>query len=455
MTGRSEIADYAPTKPVGSDSGAVISAVELGSPAHRAGIVPGAILLMVEGQPLIDIVDWLWLSDGFAVDLVYKYEGTTFTQSLTREQGEFWGISFKDPLFDGVRICRNNCLFCFMSMLPKGMRSALYVRDDDYRLSFLQGNFVTLTNMDQADVDRVKLMRLSPLHVSLHAVSPHVRECLMGRNQARGLAVLEELLAADIKVHAQIVLVPGYNDGEELDRTLSWIEQQPGILSVGIVPYGYTRFAKLQTSYEDHEAARAVLSQIEPYQLRSRELLGVTRFQPSDEFYCNAFPADIERHLPPAELYDGFPQYEDGIGMLRVFADDWRSAMEEIELLAGDTAAVSGSYIMACGTAFERFFTPLLASSPLAGKLVPLAVENRYFGGVIDVSGLLAAADVCEQLAGAVKDCEAVLLPQSMFNADGMTLDGCSVAEIAESLSARVSVVPCNVESLLAEIAGI
>lgn len=253
-----QTADYAPTKPVGSTKGAIIAAIEPGSPADRAGMEPGAILLRVDGKPLIDILDWLWLTDDCQVDLEYLLEGTEICCSLNREQGETWGISFKDPLFDGVRVCRNNCLFCFMSMLPKGMRSALYLRDDDYRLSFLQGNFVTLTNMDQEDVDRVKLMRLSPLHVSLHAVSPEVRDNLIGKHQARGLAVLEELLAADIRIHAQIVLVPGYNDGEELDRTLNWIELHPGILSVGIVPYGYTRYAALQSSFEDPEAARAV-----------------------------------------------------------------------------------------------------------------------------------------------------------------------------------------------------
>ena len=447
-----QTADYAPTKPVGSTKGAIIAAIEPGSPADRAGMEPGAILLRVDGKPLIDILDWLWLTDDCQVDLEYLFEGTEICCSLNREQGETWGISFKDPLFDGVRVCRNNCLFCFMSMLPKGMRSALYLRDDDYRLSFLQGNFVTLTNMDQEDVDRVKLMRLSPLHVSLHAVSPEVRDNLIGKHQARGLAVLEELLAADIRIHAQIVLVPGYNDGEELDRTLNWIELHPGILSVGIVPYGYTRYAALQSSFEDPEAARAVLSQIEPYQQRSRTALGVTRFQPSDEFYCNAYPTAIEQHLPPAELYDGYPQFEDGIGMLRVFADDWHAAMTELEEQGNTDQIESERFFMACGTAFQSFFAPLVASSPLAGRLVPLAVENRYFGGAIDVSGLLTATDVCEQLMGAIEGCEAVLLPQSMFNADGLTLDGSSVAEIAGCLSARVCVVPCNVESLLAEI---
>jgi putative radical SAM enzyme (TIGR03279 family) len=552
--------DYAPTKPIGSAAGAIIAAVEPDSPAARAGLEPGMVVLSVDGEPLRDIVDWLWLTDGAEIRLEVvgkrrSQAGASDCEPMCPESGckaarndvddaspelsfivtrnidETWGIAFEDPLFDGVMTCRNNCLFCFMNMLPNGLRQALYVRDDDYRLSFLQGNFVTLTNLTAADVERIIDMRLSPLHVSLHAVTPQVRERLIGRHQAWGLEALEQLLAAGIELHVQVVLVPGINDGGELDATLRWIEQRPGILSAGIVPYGYTRYARLQASYAEPQQAQAVLAQIEPYQRRTRQAHGVSLFQPSDEFYCNAYPLAIAEHLPPANYYDSYPQFEDGIGLLRAFTDEWQAT---IAGLTGEEHWPLASLV--CGTAFARFFQPLLAASPLAGRLGLLPVENRFFGGNIDVSGLLTATDIIEQLGSRLKHgaCKSrsrnqnpirsarpsgqlqlndaspggisrelpiyslppisqpicpesaqplgaitassdlaclntlganrpqserqainwhlpgpLLLPQVMFNADGLTLDDCSVTDIAVRLGVPAIVVPCDAESLL------
>ncbi|MDR3316363.1 MAG: DUF512 domain-containing protein [Coriobacteriales bacterium] len=568
-------------------TGAQIASVAPGSPAARAGLEAGMVLVRVNKEPLRDIIDWLWLTSDEKVLLEIVHisseaktlhaapalllastdagvapalaaatstgSAATSTYTLTRNLGETWGIEFADPLFDGIMRCVNACVFCFMTMLPEGMRAPLYVRDDDYRLSFLQGNFVTLTNMSADDLQRVIDYRLSPLHVSLHAVTPEVRTRLMGSNHARGIEVLERLLAAGIEAHAQIVLVPGYNDGAELDATLSWVEARPGILSVGIVPYGYTRFAALQGAYTA-EQARAIVKQAMAY----------GRVQVSDEFFLlSGLP------LPPAAWYGDYPQYEDGIGMLRSYADEWgedsRALAEgccESQTLAEGRepcaqAAGCGSPVLAyapveetstCGTrspaessdsprlrsslrqeqleecshtpqpahrahapqpAFETRNTPQPAhAQPLGGggeegfcalqlmrqlvvtgeafapmlrelvRALPdgdcievIAIKNRFFGGNVDVAGLLTAADIIAQLAvyfgGGLsaanalqllnqppdkvpsKDTTQVILPAVIFNDDGLTLDGQTVQDIAQALERQVTVVDCTAEGLL------
>jgi putative radical SAM enzyme (TIGR03279 family) len=410
----------------------------------------------VDGAPLCDAIDWYWLSSEESIELavgVKELKGThnltppltpLTRYQLTRTQGEGWGIEFASPVFDGVRTCKNACVFCFMGMLPKGMRPSLYLRDDDYRLSFLQGNFVTLTNLDAADVERIVRYQLSPLHVSLHAVRPAAREKLMGKNQARGLEVLQDLLAQGIEVHAQIVLVPGLNDGAELTATLSWIKQHPGIRSVGIVPYGYTRYAKLQGSYNNPKDAQRIIEQVAPYQQCAQTC--ETCVQLSDEFYLKAYPNNIPARLPQASDYNGFPQYQDGIGLLRVFIDDWcrlqASYQPRPEQLLGEEPHIS----LVTGAAFAPVIRDLLRRSPFANTTTVLAVENRFFGGNVDVAGLLTARDVIEQAADARGT---LLLPAVMFNADGLTLDGYTLEQIRHALGSSLSVVSCTADGLL------
>ena len=304
--------------------GARIEAVAPGSPAAREGLEPGMLVTHVNGAELRDMIDWDWEADGPSIYLEgVAYEGTPdefeFECDIERAFGEEWGITFDGAVFDGMRLCRNNCTFCFMKMLPKGMRTTLYLRDDDYRLSFLQGNFVTLTNLTDADVERIVDHALSPLNVSLHAVSPEVRARLMGKHAQRGMGALLQILAGGIEVHAQIVLVPGENDGEELARSLAFVEAHDAITSLGIVPLGYTRFQDTYTSSfsDDPARAQAVIDQVRPYQLRNRAREGRTRYQLADEFYLIA---GIEP--PPEEEYDGYPQYYDGIGMVRSFLEE-------------------------------------------------------------------------------------------------------------------------------------
>lgn len=454
--------------------GATIADVVPGSSAQREGLEPGMIVTHVNGAELRDLIVWQWEADGPDAHLEgVAYPGTAqefeFECDLSREPGQQWGVVFDGAVFDGMRLCRNNCTFCFMKMLPKGMRGTLYLRDDDYRLSFLQGNFVTLTNMSDQDVTRVVEQRLEPLNVSLHAVTPQVRRDLIGVNQARGMEVLHRLVQAGIEVHAQVVLVPGANDGGELRRTLEFVEERPAITSLGIVPLGYTKYQETFTSSysEDPAASASVVELVAEFQERSRRSTGRTRYQLADEFYLFG---GVEP--PSSEYYDGYPQYYDGIGMVRSFLDDLKAARADPALMAGVARSVAAlrsvgaRLVLACGRASEGLAGRALKELGATGAASVAGVDNRYFGGNVDVSGLLTAQDVLGQIAGvpatdrrqgeAVENpsasdapvpggttaTDAVCLtrvlgiPRVMLNSQGLTLDGADVPGMRAGLPA-------------------
>ena len=436
------VANYAPStasrRSKDSFTGALVAAVAPESPADDIGLVPGMRVLSVNGKPLTDMIVWEWETDGEEADIevLDPRDDTVVTATIERYLGEDWGVEFDGAVFDGMRTCVNACLFCFMNMLPKEHRESLSIRDDDYRLSFLQGNFVTLTNMSDAEVDDAIDKLLSPMNVSLHAVSPEVRRHLIGRNAQRGLDVLERFLDAGIEIHAQIVLCPGLNDGDELQRTLAFCEERPGITSLAVVPLGYTKHqSRFTRSYsDDPAAARAVIETIRPFQERARANRGATVFQLGDEFYLNA---GIEP--PAAEFYDGYPQYYDGIGMIRSYLDETSdilvgesehlvSIRQHLQAAGLILTVLSGE--AACDTV-AAFVEP---PNGLAGQVI--AIRNDYFGGNVDVTGLICAEDVLAQLPQDLTD-QLVVLPSIMFNADDLTLDGSDRATLTSVLESR------------------
>lgn len=430
-------ADYASTKE--QVIGAWVAKVEDESPAWEAGIEPGMRIVSVNGKAPRDIIDWRWEADGgwCELEVFDPTDNTTASCELYREPGEDWGIEFTDVLFDGIQTCVNGCVFCFMAMLPKEARASLTLRDDDYRLSFLQGNFVTLTNVGDADVDRIISHGLSPMNVSIHAITPEVRRKMIGPHAARGVEVLERLCAAGIEVHAQIVLCPGLNDGQELHATLDWVENHPQVTSLAIVPMGYTKHSKRfdRSFSDDIEASRAVVRLIEPYQERARKTLGITRFQLSDEFYVDA---DLE--VPPAETYDGYPQFYDGIGMLRSFLDESvlvvTERADECVLVQKALADRNLNVLLVCGEAAEKTIRVFAVSASPAGRIRVQAIRNDYFGGDVNVTGLIVSQDLLAQLDQDLSN-TVVILPEVMFNFDQLTLDGDSQARIIEEISNR------------------
>lgn len=429
-------ADYAPSH--APRLGAWVADVVEGGPAWCAGIEPGMRVATVAGKPLDDIITWRWEADGDTVALEVEVSGEEglFECVLEREPGQDWGLTFTDVLFDGIRTCRNACVFCFMAMLPEGMRDSLYLRDDDYRLSFLQGNFVTLTNVGDDDLARILDLRLEPMNVSIHAVGHEARTKMMGRNEARGLEVLERLCEAGIEVHGQVVLCPGLNDGEELEATLDFVEAHPAITSLAIVPMGYTRHSRFTKSYsDDPDSARKVIGQVAPYQRRARETLGITRFQLSDEFYVAAGTV-----VPDAAAYDGYPQFYDGIGMLRSFMDETDALVE----VSGDAAAfvadaLAGSgrrLLVVCGGAARDVYARFVDRAGWTGLAEALAVRNDYFGGDVNVTGLIVAQDLLAQLPQDLSG-TVVVLPELMLNFDRMTLDGMAEDALLAELARR------------------
>jgi putative radical SAM enzyme (TIGR03279 family) len=406
----------------------------------------------VNGQPMEDIITWRWEADGSVAELTVfdPADGEEYLCELEREPGQDWGVEFTDVLFDGIRTCVNACQFCFMAMLPKDARASLMLRDDDYRLSFLQGNFVTLTNVSDEDVERIITCRLEPMNVSIHAVSPEVRVPLIGRHAMRGMEVLERLCDAGIEIHGQIVLCAGINDGAELERTLAWVEAHPQVTSLAIVPLGYTKYSKRFSSSfsEDAEASRAVVRMLEPYQRRAREELGITRFQLSDEFYL-----DADLPIPGADTYDGYPQFYDGIGMLRYFLDEAeglrRTRADELRATAEALALRGERVLLVCGEAARGVFAELcrawgayLSDGPgvtrgaAVGSVEPFAIRNDYYGGDVNVTGLIVACDLLAQLPADLRR-TVVVLPEVMFNFDKVTLDGVAQAEVVDRIKAR------------------
>lgn len=433
--------------------GGVIASVAPGSPADDAGFTPGCSITAVDGRPLRDLIDWRWYADGDEVELSYiDADGESGTVELFRDEGEDWGIEFDGVVFDGIRTCRNACVFCFMRQLPEDARASLVLRDDDWRLSFLQGNFVTLTNLTEQDFEMIVERHISPLRVSLHASDPDVRRRMIGKNAPHGIEMLERLLAAGIRVHAQIVLVPGYNDGVQLDRTLAWAYLREGIENVGIVPLGFTKHQRrFEASFDDADAARAVIESVEPFQRHALSERGCPWVYAADEFYSNAYPDDLLDHLPPTEYYGDFSMFEDGIGIIRSQVDEWQACKPQLERLARTLEEADVRVYYVFGEAQRSSMARLMDEAPTAGRLIPLLVKNEHFGGNVNVTGLLCGGDVARAIRG-VSARDYVVLPRIMFNVDGVTLDDMTVDDIRDTAGMPVTVVSCSAPEYLEEI---
>ena len=424
--------------------GGTITRIDPESPAARAGLCPGEVLVTAQGQPLHDMLDWRWFSDGAQVDMAVRDpQGTVRSVTLERAQGEPWGFEVADPLFDGIRTCRNDCSFCFIKQLPPGLRPSLYVRDDDYRLSFLQGNFVTLTNISDADLARIIEQHLSPLRVSFHALDAVAREKLIGPNHKRGLVVLDQLLAAGIDVHIQIVLVPGVNDGDILDQTLLYLAnpaRKPHVISVGIVPVAWTKYANNPTGqpgaalpdWRDPLAAAHVIEQVQRYQFAEEKAQGHDWVYLADEFYITA-----QAPFPLEKYYGGFPQYENGIGMVWGLIDDFKKHLALVQQALSLVPEQSESITLVCGELIRDTLLGALSAAGAGGKVRLLPVRNEFLGGTVSVTALLSAEDLLRAVA--YDDERTVLpttylLPAVIFNSEGLTLDGLRAADILERI---------------------
>jgi putative radical SAM enzyme (TIGR03279 family) len=459
-----------------------IVAVAPDSPAATAGLQPGDELLSVSGEPVRDVIRYQILADEPLVELELRRGGLEQLVTVEKAAGAPLGVELESAVFDRVQTCDNHCPFCFIHQLPKGMRRSLSLQDDDYRLSFLYGNFTTLTRFTEADLERVVSERLSPLYVSIHATDPDVRtELLRNRRGATSLRWLSALLDAGIDVHGQVVVCPGVNDGPVLDDTLlGLLDRFPRLATVGVVPLGVSAHSREPTMRPHTRAeAAAVVDTVTRWQTRFERALGRRLAFAADEYYLLA-----DRPFPASDQYDGFPQHENGIGMATTFAAEVRAA------IAGDPVSATGTragfFAWVDGAPADGYraprdapmrismphtdiqirtsarrpvtiltgeygarvlepLTPVLAD--VAGAPVRvLPVRNDFFGGNIAVTGLLTGADVDKALVGEPSD-HRYLLPDVTLSR-GRFLDDAA----PDDLSFPVEIVPTDGASLVAAL---
>ena len=452
-----EIERAAPTRSLAP----MVVAVTAGSPADLAGVRPGDEIVRVNGDVPRDIIEWQMATDEAEVELDVLRGGLDLAFSIEKREGAPLGVDVSSAVFDRVRTCDNHCEFCFIYQLPKGMRRSLYLKDDDYRLSFLYGNFTTLTRFTEADLERVVTERLSPLHVSIHATDPDIRsQMLKNPRGAMSLRWLRALLDHDIAVRGQIVVCPGVNDGAVLADTMAGIlDQYPELESVAVVPLGISKFnGEAAMRFHTLEEARAVVDIVDDWQDVFQATLGKRMVYAADEYYLMA-----QRPFPAAERYDGFPMHEDGIGMARTFEAEFHGRAEEATgVRRGFFAAVDAppnpaAYTglrsaSACGPSGSGAATISLRprrSAPigvLTGELgapviTPLieslgrddvrviTVRNDFFGGNTGVTGLMTGEDVARTLAAEPQG-HRYLLPDVCLSDEGRFLDGTTIDDL-------------------------
>ncbi len=419
-------------------------AVESGSAAARAGIAVGDLLREINGKPILDILDYQFHSAESRLKIVLERDGKRYVAAVRVPEGETPGLTFLHDLGDKIHTCNNRCVFCFIHQMPKRMRKTLYLMDDDFRLSFMHGNYVTLTNLTPQEWERIKEQKLSPLYVSVHATDPELRARLLGRPEpAPILPQLCELADSRIDVHAQIVLCPGLNDGERLQETLTALAhlhptlsgKRCGVLSAAIVPVGLTKFRerlpKLTTASRDY-AAEMILT-IDRQARRFRKEMGTRFAWLSDEWYFLA-----EKPMPGTAHYEEFPQLEDGIGTVRLFLDDAAKLARRLPACAPTpisatlvTAELPAQIVQELAAQWNR----------IEGVEVNVCVvKNRFFGGSINIAGLITATDLLEQLADFPVR-ETLYLPSICLRDDRLFLDDFTVEDIRRETGREVRVV--------------
>jgi putative radical SAM enzyme (TIGR03279 family) len=426
----------------------VVAGVVPGSIAEEVGLAAGDELLAVNGVAVRDILAYRFHAAEERVVLeVRKASGERWSVEIEKDVDEDLGLQFGDAIFDSLRVCRFLCLFCFVFQLPPGVRPALRVKDDDFRHSFLHGNFITLTNLDAQDWEEIVSLHLSPLYVSVHSTEAAVRARLLGTEPALAevMGPLRRLGEAGITVHAQVVLCPGINDGPALERTVADLASLwPTVRSIGVVPVGLTAFRRGLPSLlpVDAAVASAVVGQAQEWQRRYRGELGVGLVYLADELYLKA-----GQEFPPAASYDGYPQLENGIGLAREFLD---GVAEQVGLLA-EQGCRSDRVVVACGEAAGPVLQQALA---MVQKAVAVAVEllpvpNRFFDGGVTVTGLVTGGDLLQAL-GHAREGATVLVPDVMLReGDAVFLDDLTLEAVARGSGTRLQVVETSARGLL------
>ncbi len=416
----------------------VIRTVEPHSPAARGGLQAGETLLAVNGHTLIDVLDYKFYSYDPKLTLTVKNsENQQRSVQILKRAGQDLGLEFETYLMDGARSCANNCIFCFVDQMPQGMRKTLYFKDDDARLSFLMGNYITLTNLSDREVQRIIDLRVSPINISVHTTNRDLRVEMLGQKHAgRGIDIMERLSEAGITMNCQIVACPGVNDGAELDRTMTdLLRMYPAVNSVSIVPVGITKFRENLYPLRPYtkEEASALTLQVENFAKTAKEQTGTSLIFCSDEFYLLA-----ERELPPEDYFEDFTQLDNGVGMLTLFRQEF---CRGLRLLDEEELSQTTPFSVATGK----------SASPMIADLISLAknrcnqvdgnvytIQNDFFGETITVAGLITGQDLIAQLEGKNLG-ERLLISKNMLRSgEQVFLDDVTLQQVSEALGVPV-----------------
>jgi len=445
--------------------GHLIKEVYPDSIAEELEIEAGDLLLAINGEQIEDVFDYRYLiQDEYIEVLIQKQNGEEWLLELDKNEEEDLGIEFESSLMSNCRFCHNQCIFCFIDQMPPGMRETLYFKDDDSRLSFLQGNYITLTNMQQKDIDRIIHMRLAPINISIQATNPDLR-CKMLSNRFAGekLQYLDALYKGQIDMNGQIVLCRGVNDGDELKRSIDDLAKYiPYLRSVSVVPAGITKYRDGLYPLEcfNKQEAEAVIDLIEKRQKECYAAHGLHFIHASDEWYILA-----ERDFPKADSYDGYLQLENGVGMMRLLIDEFHEALEQCKLSLRshpNERTAEKTLTIATGKlaypTISAFATQLMELFPKL-KVQVISIRNDFFGETITVSGLITGQDLIRQLQEkkgnhqCLGDC--LVIPSNMLRAGEETfLDDVTVRDVEQALQMKVVIAQSSGQALLDAIIG-
>lgn len=415
----------------------VIGKVYKGSIAEEVGIEPGDSLFKINGNEIEDIIDYrFYLADEYLEIEILKAKGEHWIVEIEKEYDDELGIEFENPLIDEVKDCKNKCVFCFVDQLPPNMRSSLYFKDDDFRLSFLQGNYITLTNMTEEDIDKIIRYRISPINISVHTTNSELRKRMLNNKFAGDiLGILIKLAKNNIEMNCQIVLCPNLNDKEELDNTIEDLGKlSDSINSVAVVPVGLTAYRERLQKIEpfDEKGASYVIDRINVWQKRFRDSVNRNFVYVSDEFYILA-----NRDFPAYEDYDGFPQLENGVGLVTKFKYEFYQHLKTLRC----TTEIYKHVTVVTGTAACRLIREIcddLVKKVKHLKIEVVCVENKFFGGHISVSGLVTGQDIYAVLKNKYLG-NKVVLPRSMVKSDEkIFLDDYTVIELETKLGVPI-----------------
>lgn len=428
-----------------------INSVMHGSPSDKCGVKKDDILVKINGHGIKDVLDYMYYAADTEVSLELLRGNETINLDISKDEYDDLGLEFETFLMDSKQSCSNKCVFCFIDQMPPGMRETLYFKDDDARLSFLHGNYVTLTNLHQEDIDRIIEMKLN-INVSVHTTNPELRVKMMhNRFAGEKLKYIWQLAESGIKLNCQIVCCPGLNDGDELRRSLTDLGTlMPNITSMAVVPVGLTKFRKglYPLVGFTKETAGETIDIIEEFQQVFLEKFGTRTVFPSDEFYLIA-----ERELPPMEAYEDFSQYENGVGMLRSLIDEFDKALDMAEWEGGERH-------VSIATGYSPFSTISSLAKKAENRFSQLKcdvyrIRNDFFGETITVTGLITAQDLIAQLKG--KDLgDELLISSAMLRRDSdVFLDDLTVSDVEKELYVKLTSTNSDGYELLDAIMGI